>query len=106
MTYAMALDTTAQIVGYAISAIIGLSVLAMTALVKLSYNSIRRVHDRLDHLDVCVDEVKKKVEGVRTEQGDVRRELAQRNQEHGALREQLAHLKGISGIALHEEVAP
>lgn len=97
---------TTQLAAVIIQGLGGMLLVILVGAAKVIYSSIKRVHTRLDHLDVCLDDVKKKVEGIGKEQQDVRRELSKRNEEHGDLREQLAHLKGASGMALHEEVHP
>jgi hypothetical protein len=55
----MATDPWAQLVGLIIQSIGAIVLAAIFWLVNLAYKSLKRIHARLDHLDKCVDGVRK-----------------------------------------------
>lgn len=95
---------SAQVTALIIQSLGALLLMFVAWMARRVWRAVEKIYERLDHLDTCIDKVKTSVEEVQGEQQEVRRELQTRNVEHSDLREQLAHLKGVSGLALHEDI--
>lgn len=93
-----------QIVAFAINGLATLLLLALTAFARTAVKTLKSAHDKLDHLDECMDGVKKEAQEDREAYRRHRAEAEERDKHIALLEKNYAGLegwvKGRAGLAI------
>lgn len=106
--FASTVDPGTQLIGLIFNGLLTGAGLALLWLVRLAYNHIKRLIEKVDHIDQCLDRtqeaLQKAISEAQRDIHDIKEAAVLRDREHVEMREEIAYLKALVGVGLHEPI--
>lgn len=104
----LSIDPASQAVGLIFNALLTAGGFIALLLLRLGYNKIKHLLDKVDHIDACLDRtqtaLRTAIESAQKDINDIKKASADRDREHMTMREEIAYLKALVGVGLHEPI--
>lgn len=104
----LAVDPGAQAIGLIFNGLLTAAGFLLLWLLRLAYKAIKSLIEKVDHIDDCLDRTQAALQSAiadaQKDIEEIKEAAVLRDREHVAMREEIAYLKALVGVGLHEPI--